>query len=149
MKRLMVLFCCMIMAFAVHAQIGKKANWKFTAKKLKPGLYEVHLAAEVQDGWNIYSQWTPKGGPQPTLITFSPNANILLGGKAKEVGRMRIKHEEVFGVDVHYFTGLVDFVQVIKLKIIRPDVIKGRISYMTCDDSQCITNEMEFSIVIK
>ncbi|MDR6782706.1 hypothetical protein ABIE26_000807 [Pedobacter africanus] len=149
MKRLMLLSIVMFLAIVTHAQIGKKASWKFTAKKIKTGLYELHLTAEVQDGWNIYSQWTPKGGPQPTVITFEPDTNILLGGKAKEVGRMRIKHEEVFGVDVHYFIDKIDFVQVIKLKTVKPDFIKGKVSYMTCDDTQCITDEMEFKIALK
>ena len=126
-----------------------KANWSFSAKKIKPGFYELHLTAEVEQGWNIYSQFTPKGGPLPTSITFNPNDNVLLGGKAKEVGMMRVKHEDVFGVDVHYFNGKVDFVQVIKLKVVKPDVVKGKINYMTCDKSQCITSEVEFSIPIK
>jgi thiol:disulfide interchange protein DsbD len=148
MKKVLMLLCCFFMVMAADAQ-GRKARWNFSAKKIKPGFYELHFTAEVEPGWNIYSQFTPKGGPLPTAIIFSPNDNILLGGKAKEVGFKRIKHEEVFGVDVHYFVEKVDFVQVIKLKVVKPDVIKGKINFMTCDKHQCITDEVEFSIPIK
>ncbi|ACU03297.1 hypothetical protein Phep_1079 [Pedobacter heparinus DSM 2366] len=136
------------MVMAADAQ-GRKARWNFSAKKIKPGFYELHFTAEVEDGWNIYSQFTPKGGPLPTSITFSPNDNVLLGGKAKEVGFKRVKHEEVFGVDVHYFAEKVDFVQVMKLKVVKPDLVKGKINFMTCDKHQCITDEVEFNIPLK
>lgn len=148
MKKLLILLYCLFVAMVADAQ-GRKARWNFSAKKIKPGFYELHFTAEVEPGWNIYSQFTPKGGPLPTAITFSSNDNILLGGKAKEVGFKRIKHEEVFGVDVHYFVEKVDFVQVIKLKAVKPDVVKGKIDYMTCDKSQCITDQIEFNIPLK
>ncbi|MDR6784581.1 hypothetical protein ABIE26_003226 [Pedobacter africanus] len=159
MKKTLILLYCFFMVMAADAQ-GRKARWNFSAKKIKPGFYELHFTAEVEAGWNIYSQFTPKGGPLPTAITFNPNDNVLLGGKAKEVGFKRIKHEEVFGVDVHYFVEKVDFVQVIKLKApLSPqggslpngarEIVKGKINFMTCDKHQCITDEVEFSIPVK
>lgn len=147
-KKLLILLSCLFVLTTADA-IAQKANWTFSVKKIKPGFYELHFTAEVEPGWNIYSQFTPKGGPLPTAITFSPNDNVLLGGKAKEVGFKRIKHEEVFGVDVHYFVDKVDFVQVIKLKAVKPEVVKGKINFMTCDKHQCITDEVAFSLPIK
>jgi DsbC/DsbD-like thiol-disulfide interchange protein len=149
MKKILIIVLLFI-GIGAEAQIMKPTTWNFTSKKVKPGLYELHLTATVKDGWTIYSQWTPEGGPEPTVISFDKNPNLLLGGKAKEVGTMKKKHEEVFGVDVHYFEHKVDFVQLVKVKnAISNKVISGKVKYMTCDKEQCITEEVEFSMELK
>lgn len=135
---------------AAKAQIVKPASWNFTVKKVRADLYELHMTATIKDGWAIYSQWTPEGGPERTVISFDKNANLLLGGKVKEGGTMKKKHEEVFDVDVHYFEHQVDFVQLLKIKNMKGErTIKGKINYMVCDKSQCITDEAPFSVVLK
>jgi DsbC/DsbD-like thiol-disulfide interchange protein len=147
-------FFCSLLVFvllviATEAQIVKPTSWSFSSSPIKgkAGMYEVHMTVAIQNGWTIYSQWTPDGGPEPTVIKFRPNTNVLLGGKAKELGAKKVKHEKVFGVDVHHFEKKVDFVQVVKLKSAKGDrIIKGTIKYMTCDKSQCISDEVEFNI---
>jgi hypothetical protein len=159
MKKIL-LTILLFVGIIAEAQIIKPTTWSFMSKKIKPGLYELHLTATVKDGWTTYSQWTPEGGPEPTVISFDKNPNLLLGGKAKEVGTMKKKHEEVFGVDVHYYATKVDFVQLVKLKALSPHkgdlsqkergtTIKGKVKYMTCDKEQCITNTEEFRIELK
>jgi DsbC/DsbD-like thiol-disulfide interchange protein len=142
----------MVVLFGVtaKAQIVKPASWNFMAKKVKADLYELHMTATINEGWATYSQWTPEGGPEPTVISFDKNTNFLFGGKAKEVGIVKKKHEDVFDVDVHYFEHQVDFVQLVKLKNVKGDrKIKGKINYMVCDKSQCITDEVGFSVELK
>lgn len=68
----------------------------------------------------------------------------------REAGTKKIKHEEVFDVDVHYFEMKVDFLEVVKVKSEKGNkVLKGRINFMTCDKHRCITDEEEFSVVPK
>lgn len=149
MKRL-ILIILLFAGIGAQAQIIKPTTWSFTSKKIKSGLYELHLTATVKEGWATYSQWTPEGGPEPTVISFDKNPNVLLGGKAKEVGVMKKKHEEVFGVDVHYYEKKVDFVQVVKVTNEKGNkVISGKVKYMTCDKEQCINLEEEFSVQLK
>jgi len=150
MKRVLFIILLFAGLGAVKAQIVKPTTWSFTSKKLKPGLYELHLTATIKDGWSVYSQWTPEGGPEPTVISFDKNPNLLLGGKAKEVGEMKKKHEDVFGVDVHYYLATVDFVQVVKVKSEKGDkIISGKVKYMTCDKEQCINDSVEFKLELK
>ena len=149
----------LLFGVATKAQILKPASWNFTVKKIKADLYELHMSATIRDGWAVYSQWTPEGGPEPTVISFDKNPNLLLGGKVKELGTMKKKHEEVFDVDVHYFEKTVDFVQVLKIKnpsLATPSLpkgargmISGKINYMVCDKSQCITDEVGFNVLLK
>ena len=85
-------------------------TWSFTSKKVADKTYEIHCLADVQAPWHTYSQFTPGGGPIPTKFTFSKNPLYSLDGNVKENGKLLVKHEEVFGVDVKYFEGKVNFV---------------------------------------
>jgi hypothetical protein len=70
-------------------------------------------------------------------------------GDVKENGKLLIKHEEVFGVDVKYFEGKVDFVQRIKLKGSAKTNFTGTVDFMVCNDQQCLPPATQkFSIAL-
>lgn len=115
-----------------------QVEWKYAAKKIGDRLYELRVTALIDQPWKIYSQRTPEGGPLPTTIKFSSNPLIQIDGKMKELGDMKIYHEEVFGVDVYAYEEKVEFVQVIKLKNNAKTNIKGSIEYMACTSEQCL-----------
>jgi DsbC/DsbD-like thiol-disulfide interchange protein len=149
-KGLILIIGFALLCVAAHAQILKPLKWSFTAKKIKADVYEVHLTATIDQGWTTYSQTTPDGGPLPTAIKFKPNTNVLLGGKVKEVGEMKKKHEAAFGVEVFYYKDKVDFVQVVKLKKPATTLLVGTVEFMVCDKEQCLPpEEVEFSVELK
>jgi hypothetical protein len=124
-------------------------NWSYTANKIADKTYEVHIKAGVQSPWHIYSQTTPDGGPLPTKFTFSKNPLFVISGQPIELGKLLQKHEEAFGVDVKYFDGDVDFVQLVKLKSNAKTILSGTMEFMACNDEQCLpptTNK--FSITL-
>ncbi|MEO8172414.1 MAG: protein-disulfide reductase DsbD domain-containing protein [Sediminibacterium sp.] len=134
MKQLMISAVCMLAAFVAGAQV----QWNYSAKKIDDKTYELHLTASVQSPWHLYSQFTPEGGPLPSVIEFSKNPLISFEGAVKEEGRLVQKREEVFGIDVKYFEGRVDFVQKIKLKAKVKTNISGTVKYMVCNDRECL-----------
>lgn len=139
-----------MVAVGTQAQVLKPVNWTFTAQRAKGDIYEVKMKATTDKGWSIYSQTTPEGGPLPTTVTFHKNTNVQYGGKAKEVGTMKKKHEAVFGVDVHYYTDSVTFVQLVKLKKAVPTKLSGTIEFMACDATKCLPpEEVEFEVELK
>jgi hypothetical protein len=113
-------------------------SWSFTATKTADKIYEIHCTMDVSSPWHTYSQFTPDGGPVPTKFTFSKSPLYILEGTTKENGKMVTKHEAVFGVDVKYFDGKVDFVQVIKLKASAKTNFTGSVTFMVCNDEQCL-----------
>jgi thiol:disulfide interchange protein DsbD len=131
-------FWAVILLVAFSSSAQNPVSWKFSAKKKGDKVYEIHIAAKVDYPWHIYSQTTPEGGPVPTKITFSKNPLITNNGGIKEEGKVQTKHEEVFGVDVKYFDGAVDFVQVVKLKSNVKTNLTGSVQYMVCNDQQCL-----------
>src|SRR5687768_13146479 len=125
-------------------------QWSFSSKKIADKTYEVHLTATVAAPWHIYSQTTPEGGPVPSSITYSRNPLISFVGSAKEVGKLQQKYEDVFEVDVKYFSGKVDFVQIVKVSADVKTNLVGSIEFMVCNDQQCLPpKRIPFTVQLK
>jgi hypothetical protein len=151
MKKLFSLFILFSIATIGFSQVQKDpVSWSFSAKKINATTYEVHLTAKIEDEWHIYSQTTPEGGPVPTEIVFNKNPLLSLDGSVKESGKMEQHFEKLFGVDVKQFSNKVDFVQVIKQKVIAKTNIAGNVKFMTCNDEMCMPpKSVPFSISLK
>jgi hypothetical protein len=122
-------------------------SWTFTTKRIMPDRYEIHCNAAMQSPWHTYSQFTPAGGPVPTKFTFAKNPLYKMEGTVREDGKMITRYEEVFGVDVKYFEGDVDFIQVIKMKSSAKTSVTGSVAFMVCNDTECLPpTTQKFSI---
>jgi thiol:disulfide interchange protein DsbD len=147
MFRKISLLLSLLTAFLIAEAQNAPCNWSFSAKEMGPDSYEIHCTAVVQVPWHIYSQFTPAGGPVPTKFVFTKNPLYKIGGAAKEEGKMITRHEEVFGVDVKYFEGDVDFVQMVKMKHGAKTNFTGSVSFMVCNDTECLPpKSLKFSI---
>ena len=151
MKKLLFASFLLLSSNFLFAQIVRNpVSWTATSKKIGDKTYEIHLTANIENAWHIYSQSTPEGGPVPTNITFTKNPLIIKQGTTKEVGKLQQHHEPLFGVDVKQYSNKVDFVQVVKLKANAKTNISGSVEYQTCDDKKCLPPKtVNFSIAIK
>ncbi len=148
-KTFLFSFVVLTMQFA-YSQIENPVQWSFSSKKINATTYEVHLTATIEDGWHVYSQTTPDGGPVPTAVSFSKNPLLTLEGKVREVGKLEKRFEELFGVQVFQFSGKVDFVQPIKLKVKAKTNISGNIKFMACNDEMCLPPKaVSFAVQLK
>jgi len=133
----------------VKAQILEPVKISWSSNKIDKNSYEIHLKAEIDKNWHVFSQNMEEGGPLPTLIEFNKNNNVTLQGRTKEVGKLREKYEEIFMVNTKYYYNTVDFVQLVKKKTDKPVKLEGTITYMACKEEQCLTpQEVEFEVVL-
>lgn len=145
----------LVLLFSVNVlfaqMVEHPVTWKTTTKKVDSKTYEILLTAELQNGWHIYSQNTPDGGPIPTSITFTKNPLIIIDGKVKEVGDIETHVEPLFGgVKVMQFSNKVSFRQVVKLKAPVKTSVDVAVKYMVCDDRQCLPpTTKKFTIALK
>lgn len=150
MKKIFVagfLLCC---SGFLYAQIQNPVEWTATSKKINDKTYEIHLTANIQNGWHTYSQTTPDGGPIPTSLTFTKNPLLTMEGSAKEIGKLEKHFEPLFGVDVKQFSNKVDFVQLVKLKAPVKTSVNVAVEFMVCNDRQCLPPKTEkFSVALK
>ena len=150
MKRILTATIFLLVSNILLAQIQNPVNWTATAKKIADKTYEIRLTANINNGWHIYSQTTPDGGPVPTSISFTKNPLFQLQGTAKEVGKLEQHNEPLFGVDVKQFSNKVDFVQVIKLKANVKTSADVAVEFMVCNDKQCLPPATKkFSVALK
>jgi hypothetical protein len=145
MKNIMILFF-LFTSKLLTAQ-AEQVMWEITLNKIDKLNFEWVAKATIQKPWHIYSQFTPKGGPLPTIIVLKKNPMVQLEGKVIETGKMVTKREEVFDMDVKYYDGSVTFSQKIKLKKGIKTNISGTINYMVCNDVECLPPKVQhFSI---
>ena len=142
-------FFALVAAATLSAQTGLPVQWKISSKKMNATTYEIHLTAKMDENWHIYSQSTPDGGPTPTSISFLKNPLLSLQGQVQEVGKMEKHFERLFGVEVRQFSGKVDFVQTVVVKGKVKTAINGTVSFMTCNDEECLpAKALKFSIPV-
>ncbi|HKC34407.1 MAG TPA: protein-disulfide reductase DsbD domain-containing protein [Chitinophagaceae bacterium] len=147
--------CCFsILLFLVSvncfSQSENPVKWDFEIKKIADKTYELQLIAKIEDGWHIYSQSTPDGGPIRTSISYSPNPLLMIEGAANEIGKLEKHFEKLFGVEVIQFSKKVIFLQIVKLKTNAKTNLSGKVKFMVCNDKECLPpKDISFSLQLK
>jgi len=139
MKMKAIISFGLFLLITLSARAQGVVNWSFSAKKTGDKTYEVHLTAQVDEPWHIYSQSSPKGGPLATTISFLKNPLVVPTGNIREKGDLEIYHDEIFDVDVYSYTRQVDFIQLVKLKTNVKTNLSGTVEFMACTKQQCLT----------
>ena len=148
MKKLLLFVMITGIISTAHAQIENPVTWTYTAKKIKGDVYELHMTAALEGKWHIYSQ-DAGDGPVPTSFEFAKNPLVKPDGKVTEVGKLDKEYDPNFKSTLRFYTGKVDFVQRIKLKSPVNTLVKGKITYMVCNDKKCLPpRDVDFSIKI-
>ena len=126
-------------------------SWSFNSKKVSDKTYEVHLTANIQSGWHLYSQDQPSDAIAiPTSVTINNNPLLKLDGKVKEVGKMEKFNDKNLGISAHQYSNKVDFVQVVKVKSTAKTNVSGSVEFQTCDDKKCLPPKtVDFNIALK
>src|SRR5512133_3158452 len=96
------LFALLLTAFQmVSAQILEPVKWSFESKKTGNSEYELRFMATMDNGWHLYSQFVPAGGPIPTSFKFDKSAGFTLVGKVVEPKPLE-EHDPNFNMVVKY-----------------------------------------------
>lgn len=146
MKRFLFGLCMLMFTAAGNAQIVNPVKWTYSAKKISDKNYELHLTAIIDGNWHMYAQDAGEG-PEPTTISFTANPLVTLDGKVKEVGKLEKAYDKNFNSVLKYYAKKVDFVQKIKVRSSIATVVKGTVTFMVCNDRQCLPpRDVPFSI---
>lgn len=141
-------FLITILAFAnLNAQIVNPVKWSSRVEKISDAEFNLIMEGKIEDGWHMYSQFTPENGPLPAEFKFeNAKGNYELIGKVKE-SPYKKQFNEVFEVDEYYFEKKVTFTQ--KVKITNPKLtsIKGKIDFQVCKEV-CINQDNTFNFAL-
>jgi len=148
-KTILIPFLLFAIVSGTHAQLIDPVQWSYTAKKIADKTYELHMTAILDSKWHIYAQDAGEG-PEPTSFKFSANPLVKLDGVIKEDGKLEKSFDPNFNSTLKFYANKVDFVQKVKLKSAVSTVVKGTVTYMTCDDKKCLPpKEIPFSIKVE
>jgi hypothetical protein len=133
MNKLLIAVC--MLAFLpglLHAQGLKPVTWICSVEDKKDGEATLVMSATIEKDWHIYSQFTPDGGPLPTVFTFEKNNCYSLVDKVTEP-KAHEDYDSTFEVKVLTFDGNTVFKQ--KIKFDKEDcIIKARVDGQACKE---------------
>ena len=127
----------------VNAQVLSPVKWTTKIEKVSETEFNLIANGKIEEGWHVFSQFTPDGGSSPMVLNFKGvKGNYELVGKAKESPYQKV-YSDVFEVDEYIFEDKVTVTQ--KVKIINPKTtkIKLNLEYQVCKES-CIGDNIDF-----
>jgi len=148
MKTLLLLAAGLFISLSGQGETLKPVKWSFTVTKTSEIEANILIKASINDGWHVYAQAIPEGGPLKATFSFIPARSYQLLGSVAEPKPI-IRFEEFFNMNVSYFEEEVVFKQKIKLTG-KGTIVKGAVKFMACSAKQCLPPEkVEFSVPVK
>ena len=150
MLRSLFTFFLLALTLGLTAQFTNPISWDFSYQQVEGNEFDLIATSTAEDGFSIYSQYTPEGGPIPTSFAWEAGDHYELVGKSVEKGHKKSGLDDMFGIDVIKFLSdqPVTFTQRVKVKDFSKP-IEVMVEWMCCDDEQCLppTDEI-FSYIL-
>lgn len=143
MKKILVLLLVFTAFINSNAQILNPVKWTTKVEKISENEFNLIVNGTIDDGWHVYSQFTPDNGPLPMVLKFkNQSGNYDLVGKAVE-SKYKKQFNDVFEVDEYYFEKTLTVTQKIKIKNPKTNKIMLHFEYQVCAD-RCINDFKDF-----
>lgn len=148
MKKAVLILFLILGAFNIYSQVLNPVKWTYSVN-INDKEAELIYKAIIEDKWHLYSAYVGEGGPLPTVFNYEKTNKFELSGKIIETPKPEKIYDEMFAMDVLFYSHKATFTQKIKLLTDKSFKIKGTIEYMCCDDSKCIPLEADFEFKIE
>lgn len=137
-----IILLFLLITLPLSAQILEPVKWDITEQKVDESTLELHFKATIEEGWHLYSNELPDGGPLATEVTYTTLEGVEPSGELISDKKSVEEYVELFSMVLNFFEKEVTFVQ--RLKILSPDYkIEGAIRYMGCNNLTCLTPTTE------
>ena len=142
-----IVFVLIFFSKVSYGQGTPAVNWNFKVEQLSKHEIILSTTANIAPGWHLYSQQLKEGGPQPTRFNFYLSDEYIPVGKANEKGSQTKFYDEIYEMEITWYTETVSFLQ--KFRLNEPvTTIKGEVEYMTCNNQICVPDRTEFDIEV-
>ena len=148
-RKLLTLAALLLIPIAfVNAQVLEPVAWSFKSEKIAEKSYDIVMTATIDDTWHLYAIDLPEGGPTPTSFTFDTPEGYTLEGRPVAVNQPEVKFDSSLDMDLGLHSGIAEFRQRISISKL-PVTVSGFVTFMSCDDRQCLpSRDLEFSVNI-
>ena len=145
MKRILVGLVLFLGFISVRAQIIEPIKWSFDAVQNGDEV-ELRFIADIETNWHLYDTYLPDGGPIATTIIYNDSSKFSLVGDLLKEPEPEEHFDNTFQLNLRYFSNKAILTQKIKLNSSDPVSISGYVTFMGCDDEQCLPpNDAEFT----
>ena len=132
----------------VSGQIQEPVIWETSViSDTIKNIYTIRLKANIEKNWHLYSQFSDPNGAIPTEFKFKKNKKYRLIGRVNET-ESTVAYDEVFEMDLSYFTEKAVFTQKIEIFDTNLNKIEAEVNYQACDDKLCIFRNENFYITL-
>ena len=150
MKKLFIISVLLLsLTLSSLAQLVDPVKWKNTSKRAEGDTIELTFKANIEVPWHLYSQYFDEGGPVRTTFYFDESDKFEVIGKPSESPEPITEFDEVFKINVKYFSKEATFVQKIKVLTNEPFAITGSIEYQVCADDKCVYFNPDFKVSVE
>lgn len=147
--RKILFIASMFIAVNLSAQVIEPIKWNFEHRQ-NGREAELVFTATMEEGWHLYDTYLPEGGPIPTEFVYADSSLFELVGPLQKNPEPVEKFDNIFMLNLRFFSNVAVFTQKILLKNDNPVTINGHVTFMGCDDEMCLPpNEAEFSFQLK
>ena len=127
------------------AQSDSPIKWGFTVDRIATNETVITFIAGIPEGWHLYSQFIPPDGPYPTRFLYKSDDGYKKVGSTSEKGNLATHYDEIYEMDIRWFTHHVEFSQ--RITKLQPDTtIEVILEYMACNDQVCVPSRKTFVI---
>ncbi len=147
-KILLIVLIVFANLLALKSQIEDPVKWDFSIEKINDSEYWLIYDAKIDAKWHLYSQYFPEGGPVKMTVSFNKATNYKTIGKVIEVTKPHTEYDDIFEIDIQYFSDKAQIKQ--KIKALSSDifVIKGELDYQVCFEDKCVLFSKDFEFKI-
>lgn len=136
MKRLLTIAFSLLISMAVVAQVAHHAKWQSRVSMTDDSQGVITFTATIDNGWHVYSNELPAGGPTPLSVEWDDTKGVKLTGELKSSPAPTRVHDDVFDMDLSWWEKSVTLSQ--KFEVTGEKYsISGNLRYMTCNDREC------------
>ncbi len=147
---LIISFLLIISAKYSFSQIVEPVKWTFSVIQNTADEAELKATAKIDEGWHVYGQFFPDGGPIRMDFKFTLSADYKIIGKVKESPVPHKEMDDIFGIEVQYFEKNVVFTQKIKILSEKDFTVTGELNGQACENSgRCVPLSSELSFKLK
>ena len=142
-KRLLLTLLLAVVSLAAHAQIHVPLKWDFQLEDTGAPTSTLQFTATIDEGWHLYDMNLLEGGPVSTSFAFETIQGAELVGKPTATTKPTTFFDELFDMEVRWFSNKVTFTQAIKVTDSKNFKIEGEVEFMVCNDETCLPPERE------
>jgi thiol:disulfide interchange protein DsbD len=136
MKKIFLFISLFIVSLS-FSQIHDPVKWVTSVEKVSETEYNLITTAIIEKNWHLYSQNVPQDGPIPTSFSYETSKDFEITGKTSEEEGHTV-NDPVFEMKIKYFENKATFKQRIKAISKSAFDIKGSVTFMVCDDANCL-----------